>query len=196
MVDKLSVERMVGSRRGEGKQATLLSALVQCMLLNFTADCDVFVLSLPAVFVRVRKGGFEGFIFSSSNVIPLLLPSGGGELKPASFSLQFHRQSMFSWGFLPWLGPIVTNVSLAMLLTTSDTCSGALMKTRIRRHAFNQANLITDFIHLTNLINFHQIRQHSASGLGVHCMCSVYSFPDSKHLEFVASAEFKMKCCQ
>lgn len=70
------------------------------------------------------------------------------------------------------------------------------MKNKIRRQSFNWENLIKDFIHLTNSINFHQRRQHLASRLGVQCMCSVHILTGSMDLGFVASAEFKMKCYQ
>lgn len=46
--------RVVGRRRGEGERAAQLSVLLQRLLLHFTANPEIFVLSLLAVFVHVR----------------------------------------------------------------------------------------------------------------------------------------------
>lgn len=49
MLDTICVERLVGSRRGEGKRAAPLSTFIQHLLLNFTAGSEVFLLFLLAV---------------------------------------------------------------------------------------------------------------------------------------------------
>lgn len=53
------VERAVGSSEGRVR-----SCSAECLLPNFTANSEIFVLSLLAVCVSVRRGVFECFLLS------------------------------------------------------------------------------------------------------------------------------------